>query len=158
MLQPNPIRLFATSENGQAIEPGDEEELPRFSLVVYTGGIAQPKDFPCPVVIDLAGLDIPSQTIPVRYEHKSHQGVGHTEKIWIEGGEVLAEGVISRNTTWAQDVAQSAKNGFPWQASMGGPIHETEYVSQGHSVTVNGQSFEGELYVIPGVLQNGQMP
>jgi len=128
-------------------EDGDEP-LPHFTLVVYTGGKAYPKDFPCPVVIDLDGLDIPSQKIPIRYEHKSYQGVGHTEKIEIIGHEVIAEGVISRDTSWARDVAQSAKNGFPWQASMGGPIHETEYVPFGQTVVVNGQTFEGELYVI----------
>ncbi len=122
--------------------------MPIFTLVAYTGGKAQPKDFPCPVVIDLSGLDIPVQKIPVRYEHKSFQGVGHTEKIRIVGIEVLAEGKISRDTSWARDVAQSAKNGFPWQASMGGPIYQTEYVPFGQKVTVNGQVFEGELYVI----------
>ena len=122
--------------------------MPRFTLVAYTGGKAKPKDFPCPVVIDLSGLDIPAQKIPVRYEHKSFQGVGHTEKIQIIAGEVMAEGVISRDTSWARDVSQSARNGFPWQASMGGPIHQTEYVPFGQTVTVNGQTFEGECYVI----------
>ena len=99
-------------------------------------------------MVDLQGIDIPQQKIPVRFEHKSFQGVGHTEKIVIVGLEVLADGVISRDTSWARDVAMSAKNGFPWQASMGGPIHEAEYIPFGQKVTVNGQTFEGELYVI----------
>ena len=146
-LQPSPIRLVG-NEEGVEITKDGEEPLPHFTLVVYTGGKAYPKDFPCPVVIDLDGLDIPCQKIPIRYEHKSYQGVGHTEKIEIIGHEVIAEGVISRDTSWARDVAQSAKNGFPWQASMGGPIHETEYVPFGQTVVVNGQTFEGELYVI----------
>ena len=117
-------------------------------LVAYTGVKVQSKDFPCPVVVDLQGIDIPQQKIPVRFEHKSFQGVGHTEKIVIVGSEVLADGVISRDTSWARDVAMSAKNGFPWQASMGGPIHEAEYIPFGQKVTVNGQTFEGEIYVI----------
>ncbi|HBT78036.1 MAG TPA: hypothetical protein DEB39_14185, partial [Planctomycetaceae bacterium] len=108
----------------------------------------QSKDFPCPVVVDLQGIDIPVQNIPVRFEHKSFQGVGHTEKIAVVGTDVLAEGVISRDTSWARDVAQSAKNGFPWQASMGGPIHDVEYVPFGQKITVNGRTYEGELYVI----------
>lgn len=66
----------------------------------------------------------------------------------VIGQEVLAEGIISRDTSWARDVTQSAKNGFPWQASMGGPIHQTEYVPFGRKATVNGQTFEGELYII----------
>lgn len=125
-----------------------EGGLPKFSLVAYTGGIAQPKEFPCPVVIDLKGIDIPTQTIPVRFEHKSFQGVGHTERIAIVGTDVLADGVFSRETTWAHDVAQSSANGFPWQVSMGGPIHQAEYIPHGKKVTVNGRIFEGEIYVI----------
>ena len=146
-LQPSPIRLVG-NEDGVEITEDGEEPLPHFTLVVYTGGKAYPKDFPCPVVIDLDGLDIPSQKIPVRLEHKSNQGVGHTERIAVVGGEIVAEGVISRDTSWARDVAQSAKNGFPWQISMGGPIHKTEYVPPGHKVSVNGKTFEGELYVV----------
>ncbi len=149
MLEPTPVKLVELNENDlKTLEAAGEQPLPIFTLVAYTGGKAQPKDFPCPVVIDLSGLDIPVQKIPVRYEHKSFQGVGHTEKIRIVGIEVLAEGKISRDTSWARDVAQSAKNGFPWQASMGGPIFQTEYVPFGQKVTVNGQTFEGELYVI----------
>ena len=122
--------------------------MPQFTLVAYTGVKVQSKDFPCPVVVDLQGIDIPVQNIPVRFEHKSFQGVGHTEKIAVVGTDVLAEGVISRDTSWARDVAQSAKNGFPWQASMGGPIHDVEYVPFGQKITVNGRTYEGELYVI----------
>ena len=147
MIPTGPISLVEPAEK-ENLELGGEQPLPLFTLVAYTGGKAQPKDFPCPVVIDLSGLDIPAQKIPVRYEHKSFQGVGHTEKIRIVGSEVMAEGVISRDTSWARDVAQSAKNGFPWQASMGGPIHQTEYVPFGQKITVNGQTFEGECYVI----------
>ena len=149
MLEPTLVRLVEQKEGSpDTLEAGGEQGLPSFTLVAYTGGKAKPKDFPCPIVIDLAGLDIPAQKIPVRYEHKSFQGVGHTEKIRIVGTEVMAEGVISRDTSWARDVSQSAKNGFPWQASIGGPIHQTEYVPFGQKVTVNGQTFEGELYVI----------
>lgn len=99
-------------------------------------------------MVDLQGIDIPAQKIPVRFEHKSFQGVGHTEKIAVVALEVLAEGKISRDTSWARDVVLSAKNGFPWQASMGGPIYQTEYVPFGQKVLVNGQTFEGEIYVI----------
>ncbi len=106
------------------------------------------REIPLPLVVDLSGVDIPLQKVPVRLEHKSNQGVGHTERIAIVGNEIVASGLISRDTSWARDVTLSAKNGFPWQISMGGPIHETEYVSPGQKVSVNGWVFEGELYVV----------
>ncbi len=122
--------------------------MPRFDLVAYTGGLVKTRDIPIPLVVELTGIDIPKQKIPVRFEHKSNQGVGHTEKIGVIGTELFAAGVISRDTVWSRDVKKSAVNGFPWQISMGGPIHEAEYVPAGQKVTVNGQTFEGELYVV----------
>ena len=148
MLEPTPVMLVENESDPKTLEAGGDQPLPVFSLVAYTGGKAQPKNFPCPVVVDLSGLDIPAQKIPVRYEHKSYQGVGHTEKIMVVGTDVMAEGIVSRDTSWARDVAKSAKNGFPWQASMGGPIHDAEYIPHGKTVSVNGKTFEGELYVI----------
>jgi hypothetical protein len=62
--------------------------------------------------------------------------------------QLIAEGVISRDTAWARDVAMSAKNGFPWQISMGGPVLEAEYVPKEQKVIVNGRTFEGEMYVV----------
>jgi hypothetical protein len=130
------------------LEASGHIPLPHFTLLAYTGGIITTRNFPIPLVVDMQGLDIPSQKIPVRYEHKSSQGVGHTEKIAVVGTEIIAEGVMSRETTWSHDIVQSAKNGFPWQASIGGSILEAEYIPTGQKVTVNGKTFEGELYVV----------
>ncbi|MDR1478833.1 MAG: hypothetical protein LBJ00_07820, partial [Planctomycetaceae bacterium] len=122
--------------------------LPQFTLIAYTGGKVQTREIPLPIVVDMNGIDIPVQKIPVRMEHKSSQGVGHTTKIAIVATELMAEGVISRDTAWARDVALSAKNGFPWQISMGGPIHEADYIPKDQKVIVNGRTFEGEIYIV----------
>jgi hypothetical protein len=150
-LAPHPIKFLenAIGENTPSLfEDADDKSLPRFTLLAYTGSVVQTRELPLPMVIDLSGLDIPTQKIPVRYEHKSFQGVGHTEKIEIIGTDLIAEGVISRDTSWSRDIMISARNGFPWQASMGGPIFEFEYISADQEVHVNGKTFKGELYVI----------
>jgi len=104
--------------------------------------------FPHTVVVDLAGLDVPNQSVPIRLDHKSNQGVGHTTRIEAHDGQLIAEGLISRETSWARDVARSGSNGFPWRASIGGPVLEAEFVPQGQAVEVNGQTFEGPLHVV----------
>ncbi|MCL2348430.1 MAG: hypothetical protein FWC50_09235 [Planctomycetaceae bacterium] len=139
---------FAAETDATNLEASGETSPPRFSLTAYTGGKIQTKNLPIPFVIELSGIAIPNQRIPVRFEHKSFQGVGHTMKIAVIGNDVIAEGLISRDTSWARDVAKSSKNGFPWQASMGGPILEAEYIPAGQTVTVNGQTFTGEMYVV----------
>jgi hypothetical protein len=125
-----------------------EKQMPRFRMVAYTGGTMRINGFPHPVVVDLEGLAIDRQDIPVRLDHKPHQGVGHTQRVAIENGQVVAEGLISRDTSWARDVAKSAVNGFPWQASIGAAVVDAEFVPNGQRITVNGRTFAGPLHVV----------
>jgi hypothetical protein len=125
-----------------------DKQMPRFRMVAYTGGTMRINGFPHPVVVDLEGLAIERQDIPVRLDHKPHQGVGHTQRVAIENGQVVAEGLISRDTSWARDVAKSAVNGFPWQASIGAAVVDAEFVPNGQRITVNGRTFAGPLHVV----------
>lgn len=140
------ITLTATPQIEAA--GGQEGELPRFSMVAYTGGKMRIAGFPHPVVVDLAGLDIPAQNLPIRLDHERRQGVGHTRRLAVENGKLIAEGLISRDTTWARDVAKSGTNGFPWQASIGAEVVEADFIPTGQSVRVNGQQFTGPLHVV----------
>lgn len=125
-----------------------EKKLPTFSMVAYSGGeLMQPWSMH-PIVIDLKGLGVPSQRIPVRLDHDRRRGVGHTEKIEKAGGRLTARGVISRDTSWARDVANSGKHGFPWQASVGASVRRREFIPEKQMVTVNGRSFTGPLVIV----------
>ena len=131
------------------IEAADgEKQMPRFSMVAYTGGVMRIAGFPHPVVVDLEGLSVDRQDIPVRLDHNPRQGVGHTQRVAIENGQVIAEGLVSRDTSWARDVAKSGANGFPWQASIGAAVVEAEFIPHGTPVVVNGQEFTGPLHVV----------
>ena len=125
-----------------------EGNLPQFRMVAYTGGLMRIAGFPHQVVVDLAGLDIPSQNLPIRLDHERRQGVGHTHRVVVEEGKLVAEGLISRDTSWARDVAKSGVNGFPWQASIGAAVVEAEFVPAGASVNVNKQQFTGPVHVV----------
>jgi hypothetical protein len=127
---------------------GDNKEVPKFSMVAYTGGPMMIEGFPNPVVVDLEGLAIDRQDIPIRLDHNPRQGVGHTKRVAIENGHVVAEGLISRDTSYARDVAKSASNGFPWQASIGAAVLKADFIPNGQTVQVNGRTFDGPLYVV----------
>ena len=71
---------------------GDAESLPRFRMVAYSGGLMHIAGFPHPVVVDLAGMEIPSQSLPIRLDHERRQGVGHTRRIAIDDGKLVATG------------------------------------------------------------------
>ena len=125
-----------------------ENPIPRFSMVAYTGGKMNIAGFPHPVVVDLNGLAIDRQDIPVRLDHSPRQGVGHTTGIIVVDNTVLVEGIISRETACARDVARSGIKGFPWQASIGAEVIDAEFVPHGQSITVNNQDFIGPLHVV----------
>ncbi len=126
---------------------GDEQAIPRFTMIAYTGEPMRVEGWRFPVVVDLEGLSIPSQRRPVRFGHSMYQGVGHTERIAVEAGRLIAEGIVSRDTAAAREVVASGKRGFPWQASIGAQVAQAEFVRNGKSITVNGKTFEGPLYV-----------
>jgi len=145
-MQPDYVTMIASPTIEAAA--GDGNDLPRFSMVAYTGGTMRIAGFRHPVVVDLSGLAIPSQNLPIRLDHEQRQGVGHTQRIAIENGQLVAEGLISRDTSWARDVAKSGAKGFPWQASISAEVVEAEFVPAGGRVRVNGQEFTGPVHVV----------
>ena len=125
------------------------EKCPKFSMVANTGRNPMAvAGWRYPVLVDFAGLRIPSQVRPIRMNHDRSLGVGHTTAIGYANGELTASGMISRDTEAARDVIASAGKGFPWQASVGAAVNSHEFVKEGESVSVNGLEFRGPLNVI----------
>ena len=139
--------VIEAAADGETATDG-KPRLPRFSMVAYTGAPMRVAGWRWPVVVDLAGLSIPSQSRPIRFGHDMQSGVGHTDSIRIEDGQLVAGGVVSRDTAAAKEVVASARNGFPWQASIGAGVEEYEFVKDNQRVTVNGREFSGPVNVI----------
>lgn len=135
------IHLEAANSEGAA-------PLPRFRMVAYTGAPMRVAGWRHPVVLDLAGIGIPSQSRPIRFGHDPLAGVGHTDAVRVEDGQLVATGIVSRDTPAAREVVVSAKNGFPWQASVGASVEEFEFVKENQQVLVNGQTLSGPLNVV----------
>ncbi len=146
---PGMLQLTATAvfDAASAGEEGSTPSLPRFRMVAYTGAPMRIAGWRYPVIIDLAGLAVPSQSRPIRFSHDPTAGVGHTDSIRIDGGQLVATGVISRDTPAAREVVASSKNGFPWQASVGASIDDFEFVKERQQAIVNGQEHAGPLYI-----------
>jgi len=147
---PSTLQLTATAmiDIASAGDEGSAPALPRFRMVAYTGAPMRIAGWRFPVIIDLAGLGIPSQSRPIRFSHDPTSGVGHTDNIRVDGGQLVATGVVSRDTAAAREVVASSKNGFPWQASVGASVDEFEFVKERQTVIVNGQEHAGPLNVV----------
>jgi hypothetical protein len=138
------IEAVAPAEGGGDGKPA----LPRFSMVAYTGGPMRVAGWRYPVVVDLAGLAIPSQSRPIRFGHDMQSGVGHSDAVRVEDGKLIAAGVVSRDTAAAKEIVVSARNGFPWQASIGAAVEEFDFVKENQKTIVNGREFMGPVNVV----------
>jgi len=143
------LELTATCQIEAEAPPVEgKAPLPRFRMIAYTGGPMRVAGWRYPVVVDLAGLAIPGQSRPIRFGHDASCGVGHTDAIRVENGQLVATGVVSRDTPAAKEIVASSKNGFPWQASIGAAVEEFEFVREHQKTNVNGRSFDGPVNVV----------
>ncbi|MCE5327889.1 MAG: hypothetical protein LLG01_15895 [Planctomycetaceae bacterium] len=151
MTEPKNISLTAALDidlSAQASGEGADGavKLPRFGMIAYTGGTMRIAGWRYPLVVDLAGLAIPRQNAPIRESHGTR--VGHAEAIRVDNGQLVASGVISCTGQTAREVVADAKNGFPWQASIGASVEQFEFVKENQTVSVNGRDFTGPINVV----------
>lgn len=125
----------------------DEPQQRRFKLDAYNGGELAIDLFDTPTYIDLEGVSFASNVV-LMMEHDPTRTVGHVESITVEDGKIVAEGVISRFNEASYDVVSSARNGFPWQCSVGGPMLDYIELADGQTLEVNGRQVTGPAAVV----------
>ena len=136
---------------------GEKKKLPTFQMTAYTGAAMHPGGWyrQEPIVVDLAGMDIPSQKMPIDKDH--YTLVGHSTEITKTPSEtrLKVKGVLSgydatadhEPAKAAREILALSSNGFPYQASIDAHVSRIEYIEAGQSVKVNNQLFSGPLYV-----------
>lgn len=143
------VRLTAadTGLEWGPVEAADGAKPRRFSMTGYTG-TAMNVGFGAPVVVDLAGLKVPRQDLPILRQHDPERIVGHTDNVEVTAQRLKLGGVVSGAGEAAAEVLATAANGFPWQASIGASADRVEHVDAGETVKVNGRLFAGPVYVV----------
>lgn len=157
---PPELRLCCGDAVDFVVEAASSEGTPKvksFSMLAYTGVPMRPGGWyrQDPIIVDIAGMDIPRQAIPVDMNHDVI--VGHTDSVEKTSGQMRlkASGVLSGfdateqtpTATAAREIARLAANKFPWQSSIDASISKLEFVEAGQSVKVNGQVSNGPVYV-----------
>ncbi len=139
-----------TWQHLEAADAGDDgpRKLPRVSMRVYGGGPMTLRGWPYPVVIALAGLDYKTGSHPLLLDHKPADRVGHATKIEIAAGTLYVAGVVSCTTAAAKEVLADARNGFPWQASIGAQPRRVEFLAEGREATINGRTVRGPMHLV----------
>lgn len=122
----------------------------RFDMVAYTGAPMKLRGYRTPVIVDLAGLNVPSQNRPILLDHESDVDsiAGQSDSIGVVDGKLRVSGEILAGTGRIENVLSLASRGFKWQASIGANPERVEELRAGDTALVNGQEVRGPLAVV----------
>lgn len=143
-----PIRFDAGPLEIKAAD--GEAKSPEFTMQAYGGGRLHLGNFPHPAVIAAEGVEVHggADTIPILRDHDGKRPVGHGKPI-VASDSLQVEGTISQTSDDAKQIIEASRNGYPWQASIGGRMTEKPtFVKAGKTVTVNGRRQSGPVYVV----------
>ena len=126
---------------------------PKVVGVAYSGGKMSLPGWRHPVVVDLAGMEIP-ESVPLLTNHENKPLLtNHENKTDSRIGLISAAvrnnvleitGEIVSDSKDAADIIAQGKAGADWQLSIGADVKECELVRS--SRTVNAREFEGPFY------------
>lgn len=139
-------KLLFNASSMEVLQPEGESKKRKFKGVAYAGGRVDGHWYwgRSGVVFDLDGIEIDKPTALLE-EHFSSGRVGVVKQVSTTG-KVEVEGDFLSNTK-AKEIVQDSDDGFPFQMSMYIDPGSIEEVSNGKSVVVNGQTFEGPITV-----------
>ena len=139
-------KLLFNASSMEVLQPEGESKKRKFKGVAYTGGRVDGHWYwgRSGVVFDLDGIEIDKPTALLE-EHFSSGRVGVVKQVSTTG-KIEVEGDFLSNTK-AKEIVQDSDDGFPFQMSMYIEPGSIEEVSNGKSVVVNGQTFEGPITV-----------
>ncbi|MBU1229544.1 MAG: hypothetical protein KKA55_01805 [Proteobacteria bacterium] len=130
------ITLADQANDGEAQAPD------RFVILAYTGKLI---DWGWHrFIIDLKGMKLAKAKVPCLHGHYSGGIVGTIDKSSQDANGFYVTGEFSRvPTSKGPEVLEHAREGFPWQASVGVQGVKVLHVDKGATHKVNGQTVEG---------------
>jgi hypothetical protein len=116
----------------------------KFEMVVYSGKPISNHFFWGNLSIDLEGIQFTRGRYPILMEHDPNLKIGFTKKPKIDNNQlIVGEGFSFVDTPESQKFQSTAKEGFPYQASLSGRPTIVERLEEGESTTVNGHKISG---------------
>jgi len=128
------------------IEAANGSGNPKVAGLAYGGGKMNLPGWKYPVVVDLAGMEIPEQVpLLANHENKVASRVGMVAAK-VVNNTLEIEGDIVAKGDQADDIVAQSKAGADWQLSIGAEVKKSELVKGKR--TVNGQEQAGPFYHI----------
>jgi hypothetical protein len=144
----NAIKLDSGVTFLQAAEGDSAPAGKRFRIVAYTGAPIRQGWSREPVVIDMAGMQLPA-TVPVVLGHDYSLGsILGQGRPFIEAGQLIVEGEILASNGNADQVAALAAAGYQFQASVGADVRRHQKIDAEGVTQVNGAAHVGPVRVV----------
>jgi hypothetical protein len=126
------------------IEAALDGGKPKVMGLAYSGGKMRLQGWKQPVVVDLAGMEIPEQVpLLANHENRVASRVGMVSAK-IENNTLVIEGEILSQNDQANEIVNQSKEGGDWQLSIHADVIESELVRS--SKTVNGREHAPPFY------------
>lgn len=132
--------LIEAREGGTATPVGVD-------IDAYNGGPMTIKGYPSQVVIDISGIEGLGRSVPILRDHNHKKIVGHGMARAVDN-MVNLKGQLHADNEGAQEIIKRAREGFPWQASVGVQPLRLQHLQEDEIETVNGTEFEGPLVLV----------
>jgi hypothetical protein len=143
------LHIHALPDAASAVQAsGPPGGLKKLGILAYTGGPMRLPGWGTPVALDLRGVTVRRQDIPILHSHDTDRIVGHTISVTVGKTGIMATGVVSGSGKDADAVVRSGSMGYPWQASVGATADKVEHKRAGEKVQVNGRELTGPLVVV----------
>lgn len=146
------LRRMTLAADFNVAAAADDTSPPTFSLVAYTGAPIRQSWSRNALVMDLGGMDLSNQSIPILFGHDAslESVVGQATSVKSDGSQLLVEGVVLGVSETASRVLELARRGMKFQASIGADVGRIENIQAGESVQVNGRTFAGPVSIVRG--------
>lgn len=143
-----PDHIHAAAGGEIRLVAAEGEKPARVKVTAYTGRKMHASGFYRPVVINLAGITLRSEDIPILLDHDPSRPVGHVTASKIDGSGVSLDVEMSAGTEWTKQVEAALRGGFPYRASVGAVPTKYRFVEAGKSEVINGQKHDGPFVAV----------
>jgi phage major head subunit gpT-like protein len=146
------LRRMTLAADFTVVAAAEGAATPTFRLVAYTGAPIRQGWSRNALVLDLAGMDLSNQSIPILFGHDAslESVVGQATSVQSDGSQLIVEGTVLGVSDTAQRVLELARRGMKFQASVGADVGRIENIQAGESVAVNNRQFAGPVSIVRG--------
>lgn len=142
--EPSEMQLVGPVELTIEAAAADGTEKPALvNVAAYGGGLMTVAGFG-PVVLDVEGIES-LERVPLLADHENRIEAVLGSGLPVRGdGRLAINGTLSRNSDRARRVIDLHRDGVPLQASVGAEPLETERITKGRQIVVNGRTIRAE--------------